>query len=162
MPVSVMSSLWATQTLLPAAIRLPCDSKTPFGTPVVPLVYIKSPVVSVVGWRNSVTFTGVMPLPIQRGPSSISMLIIWGLICRASGIVASASSTIVRHSSAQRISSVFEWESTKPRVFTPATRLSGVARNPPTTVPRNAKLAAAPFAAAIATEAPSERPAPCK
>ena len=162
MPVSVLSSLWATQTLLPAAIKLPCESKTPFGTPVVPLVYIKSPVVWAVGRRKSGTFMGVMPLPTQRGPSSISMLTILGLIRGASGIAAKASSTNVRQSSAQRINSVFEWESTKPRVFTPATRLRGVARNPPTTVPKNAKLAAAPFAAAIATEAPSERPAPCK
>ena len=70
------------------------------------------------------------------------MLIIWGLTCEHR-VLANASSTSARQSSAQRISSVFEWESTKPRVFTPATRLSGVARNPPTTAPRNAKLAAA-------------------
>ena len=162
MPVSVPVNLCATATLVPAAIKLACDSKTPFGTPVVPDVYINKPMVSADGSIKSAGLTGMISVSAQRGPASTSIDMTRGACSPVSISAAIASSTNARLSSAHKITSVFEWLNTKASVLTPATRFSGVARNPPYTTPRKAKLAAAPFGAAIATDAPAVIPAPCK
>jgi hypothetical protein len=58
---------------------------------------------SALGWRKSALLIGVIPVLAQRGPCSISMLTICGLVLGASGIAANPSSTIDLQSSAQRM-----------------------------------------------------------
>ena len=108
--------------------QLPWVRTTPFGSPVVPDVYINRPMLSAFGRRKSALLIGVIPVSSQRGPWSISMLTICGMVFGASGIAANPSSTIDLQSSAQRMISVLECDKTKPRVLTPATKFNGVAR----------------------------------